>query len=90
MSIGAGSHAEGNGGEPESCSVLDVRFFSAYSFIVVLLGLLSLASCSSNNEFNSELPFTAISSALDHSCGIRPDRTVTCWGENHVGQLDAP
>ena len=34
--------------------------------------------------------FTAISSGWDHSCGIRADGTAACWGDNHVGQSDAP
>lgn len=25
-----------------------------------------------------------------HSCGIREDGHIACWGRNHVGQLDAP
>lgn len=34
--------------------------------------------------------FTAISSSGGHSCAIRVDGTVACWGSNSYGQLDAP
>ncbi|MDE0162479.1 MAG: RCC1 domain-containing protein, partial [Acidimicrobiaceae bacterium] len=25
-----------------------------------------------------------------HSCGLRTDDTITCWGDNEYGQADAP
>ena len=25
-----------------------------------------------------------------HSCGLRTDNTITCWGANGTGQLDVP
>ncbi|WP_419838946.1 RCC1 domain-containing protein [Candidatus Poriferisodalis sp.] len=34
--------------------------------------------------------FTAVSADWWHSCGLRPDGTVTCWGWNEHGQADAP
>ena len=34
--------------------------------------------------------FTAISAGGGHSCGIKADGTVACWGYNTDGQLDAP
>ena len=33
---------------------------------------------------------TAITAGLYHSCGIRADSTVECWGNNEYGQADAP
>ena len=33
---------------------------------------------------------TTISVRLAHSCGVREDGTVVCWGLNHEGSLDAP
>ena len=34
--------------------------------------------------------FTAVSAGYWHSCGIRTDNTITCWGNNDSGQTDAP
>ena len=34
--------------------------------------------------------FTAVAVGWDHSCGIRRDRTVTCWGDNGKGQAAPP
>jgi hypothetical protein len=34
--------------------------------------------------------FRRISTGLQHTCGIRDDDTVGCWGSNGFGQLDAP
>ena len=41
--------------------------------------------------------FTAVSAGSNHSCGLRVDKTVTCWGSNydgwgetHYGQAEAP
>ena len=31
-----------------------------------------------------------ISAGLNHTCGIKTDRTVVCWGDNEYGQSDAP
>ena len=31
-----------------------------------------------------------MSSGANYSCGIQPDTTLTCWGDNRSGQLDAP
>ena len=34
--------------------------------------------------------FTAIAAGDWHSCGIRPDNTAVCWGNNSYGQSEAP
>ena len=34
--------------------------------------------------------FVAISAGWEHSCGIRSDRTLACWGHNWEDQADAP
>ena len=34
--------------------------------------------------------FTDVVIGSSHSCGLRVDRTVTCWGYNGDGQTDAP
>ena len=44
-------------------------------------------------EDPAEVPtgsFKAVSTGFDHSCGIRADDTIVCWGAAHRGQTDAP
>ena len=37
-----------------------------------------------------ETRFTAIAAGLYHSCGVRTDNTITCWGNNEYGEADPP
>jgi hypothetical protein len=34
--------------------------------------------------------FTSIEGGAFHVCGIKAHTTVTCWGDNLYGQLNAP
>ena len=34
--------------------------------------------------------FTAIATVSEHSCAIRADQSIVCWGRNDYGQADAP
>ena len=34
--------------------------------------------------------FKTVSAGNQHSCGVRVDNTITCWGTNEYGQADAP
>ena len=34
--------------------------------------------------------FTAVAAGVSHSCGLRTDNTLTCWGSNHYGEADVP
>ena len=34
--------------------------------------------------------FSAVSAGVDHTCGLRTDGTIICWGLNSHGQADAP
>ena len=38
----------------------------------------------------STTTFKTVSTSGEHSCGIRTNNTITCWGRNHYGQADAP
>ena len=31
-----------------------------------------------------------VSAGVDHTCGVRPDGLVECWGLDDVGQADPP
>ena len=37
-----------------------------------------------------ETTFKTVSAGGWHSCGVRADDTITCWGNNEYGQADAP
>ena len=39
---------------------------------------------------NTSRAFHIVSAGEFHSCGLRADDTITCWGRNSVGQVDAP
>ena len=34
--------------------------------------------------------FTAVTAGSFHSCGLRTDGTITCWGSNYHGETDPP
>ena len=34
--------------------------------------------------------YTAVTAGSEHSCGLRTDGTITCWGWNYSGQATAP
>ena len=53
------------------------------TFLARTLGLVDLPS--------ETLPvYASVSAGDSHSCGVRTDGTVTCWGVNDKGQVDAP
>jgi len=35
----------------------------------------------------SRVPASRLASGADHSCALRPDGSVRCWGNNDTGQL---
>lgn len=41
-------------------------------------------------ELEAPFSYTAVSSGGYHSCAIRIDATLACWGDNSDGQADAP
>ena len=51
------------------------------SFLARALGLI---------ELPASVRFTAIDTGSGHSCGLRADRTIVCWGANDHGQARAP
>ena len=51
------------------------------SFLARAMGLIELPAA---------VRFTAIDAGYGHTCGLRADRTVACWGDNHLSQADAP
>ena len=50
----------------------------------VLTLILLTAAC------GGQLQYTQITAGSDHTCGLRSDGTVVCWGSNEYGQLRVP
>src|SRR5262249_52786530 len=63
-------------------------------FLVCLLAVFTLASPPLEPPVayavQPAAPFTAISAGATHSCGLRPDGSGSCWGDNSHGQLSLP
>ena len=58
-------------------------------------GISSLAhihSCCANLQSvpNSSGEFVSISAGLNHTCGVRRDNSVECWGDDEYGQATPP
>ena len=53
-------------------------------------GSLWRSSSNTLSQTTSTGNFKAVSAGWHHSCGLRTDATITCWGGNSDGQVDAP
>ena len=46
-----------------------------------------------NDRWQTDAPegtFVTVASAGAHSCAVRTEGTIACWGSNSVGQSDVP
>ena len=34
--------------------------------------------------------FLSVSAGREHSCAVRTDQSIVCWGDNQAGQTDSP
>ena len=58
---------------------------------VVTWGQSSLDSGTTpDNPTTPGTAFNAVTAGGIHTCGLKTDATITCWGYNYVGQTDAP
>ena len=90
----AGTSAEGPGDdEPEDGSG-DITVVAGGSFTCVLQG--DTIDCWGSRNYDrgqTDAPagtFKAVAAGGNHSCGLRSDNTVVCWGDNRDGRTDAP
>ena len=63
------------------CPTRSVTRAQMATFLARALGLI---------ELPASVRFTAIDAGYGHTCGLRADNTISCWGENYFGQSDAP
>ena len=49
-----------------------------------------LARAAGYGELPAAVRFTSIDAGHAHTCGLRADGTVACWGDNSYGQSNAP
>ena len=63
------------------CPARSVTRAQMASFLARALGII---------ELPDSVRFTAIDAGSGHTCGLRADHTISCWGANHIGQSDAP
>ena len=74
------SRASSNG----SGGRVPISAFALFTLLVVGVGLWASASAPADSPSSS----TRISAGGAHSCGIRGDGTLVCWGDDSSGQLD--
>src|SRR4051794_31415380 len=68
-------------------------FVGPLAALVLVLGFSSAtgAARTSDDQRNSAtIGAAAVSAGGGHSCGLRTDGTVSCWGDNSDGQASAP
>ena len=47
--------------------------------------------CFERSELNPSMTrFVAVATGYRHSCALRTDQTITCWGNNSSGQANPP
>ena len=63
------------------CPANSVTRAQMATFLARALGLM---------EGPASVRFTAIDAGGEHTCGLRADYTISCWGDNWRGQSDAP
>ena len=67
-----------------------VRFFPTTAGIGRWLASSPLTLTPTITDQPSTTQYTAITAGSNHSCALRTDATITCWGSNNHGRADAP
>ncbi len=79
--LAASGITTGCGDGTNFCPDQDTTRAQMASFLARALGLV---------ELPASVRFTALDTGEAHSCALRTDSTVVCWGDNAHGQADAP
>ena len=67
-----------------------VRFFPTTATVGTWLVSSTLTLTTPQPGGESTGRYSAVTAGLAHSCGVRTDGTITCWGEIRFGKLDVP
>ena len=65
-----------------------VRGRSSIGVVVLMAALLSFASHANASEPATTIDPATITAGGFHSCAIKTDGTIACWGNNNSGQLN--
>ena len=79
--LAASGITTGCGDGTNFCPDQDTTRAQMASFLARALGLI---------ELPASVRFAALDTGHVHSCALRTDSTVVCWGDNAFGQADAP
>ena len=67
-----------------------VRFFPTTAGVGRWLASSPLTLTATITDQQSTTQYSAVSAGSAHSCALRTDGTITCWGSNSNGQADPP
>ena len=69
------------------CPTEQVTRAQMATFLARALGLIEVPQTQPTQH---DATFKAVSAGSDHTCGLRTDNTITCWGYNGGGWAEAP
>ena len=74
-------------GPPRYCPGRDTNRAEMATFLARALGLVEVPGASTQTPASTD---HAIDAGREHTCAIRADDTIVCWGNNGWGQTNAP
>ena len=72
------------------CPGRQTRRAQMATFLARATGLIDLPTATPTQPPASAGAYTAVTAGNGHTCALRTDNTITCWGNNNSGQTDAP
>ena len=89
--LAAASVTAGCKAEPLSyCPDKSVTRSQMAAFLARALELVEVPTPTEDTEEGDPAAFSSVAAGANHYCRLRVNGTVTCWGSNSQGQLDAP